>query len=393
MKRITSILVLHFLTITAFAQLSNKPPKATINNAKSIQAKRPVTKDTVVKKTVLLEPVLSAAEKRRKNTLDALSFMLSNFYMIDSDFQERFDALADKKQYISYLPEADTAATVLIKNRYNHTVHKLLISFDSVNVKRIKQYSPVKQNEYADNKNSKWTNQFANSFVFRYDSNGRIEEITSAYKGWETTAHHVTKFMFTYKGNYPDSVVNKDNMNRTRSVAYFNGKLLADSIYFYSYTLPEGVVFLNNKEIYFNQGPKDRIKMHSLEERGYDNYRFLLDSVGKIILSEKRVKNPHYEVENVIINTYNIDSTGLNTGKTYQYSTGTLHENTDSLMGKVIPSFSVFTFNQNGQVIKEYITYHDKCIDSEETVTYTIGEFGFVTESKSVKNVKTKCRD
>jgi len=322
--------------------------------------------------------------------MDLLSIMLEFNGMISSDYKEPYDLMLNKSSNLEYKVETDTSAVVLLKNSMNHTLNKMSVSFDSLKVKRMVQYALIKENSSDNDNNAKWKNELANSFVFKYDS-VRLTTILRAYNGWEDVSWQVDKYLISYKNNLPDSITWKDSALRTRAIAYLNGKQKADSIYLYSYELPKGRVFFLNKSVYLNKSDFE-IQKEVIEKYAGINREKAICDTSHLILYEKRIENPLLHHIEVSIEQYKYDTNGLlSYSKQRKIDTKNANEPTDTLIVKGYPYRSTYLYNDNNQVVKQIITYSDGCIDSEETINYSIGDFGFVTQTTFKKAVKNKC--
>jgi len=369
-------------TTVVHKPVAKKP--ATISNA---------TPEKVAPEKKEPEVVLSPAEKRQRNTLNAISLLLNNSTAIGSDYQEMYDLMTVKTAYCEYSAISDTAAMVYLKNRLNHTIHKLDIRYEQELPRKIYLYSLNKADYYADVKNSKWTNELSYSFQLHYDSLGRLDTVSRAYKGWDDVPHHVEKYTISYKGNFLDSIELKDHMLRKRNVAYFNGKLLADSVYNYAYNTSDFKVFFYDKVLFSTIGSNERTKNRPLDKTGFQFHRMIVDSAGHIVLWETRNKNPHYASIGVTVDVYTFETNGsIKETKSYSASISNAGDATDSIISKQPPYISTYVLNGKNQVVKQEVTFHVRCTDLLETTIYTLGNEGFVTESKTEKKVNTKCR-
>jgi hypothetical protein len=107
-------------------------------------------------------------------------------------------------------------------------------------------------------------------------------------------------------------------------------------------------------------------------------------------------KDLNYGTKEALLDVYAYDSTGrlisIKAYKSSLYVPEATNAAADSVLLTTTPHESTYVYNEQGQVIRRVISYHDKCEDSEETTEFTIGEYGFVTETKSKKDFKFKCR-
>jgi hypothetical protein len=334
---------------------------------------------------------LSPSEKRRLNAINVVSIILSNFYLAYTEQQEQYDVFTDLKFYLDYTNDGHSDGIIFVKNRLNHTVHRMNIHFDSLNPSKIIQYSSVKSHEQSGEQHVRWENTLSNSFQFKYDTSGRITIMVAASKGQEEISHSLRNYHFFYKDRAIDSIVDTDNLHRKRSVAFFNGKAKPDSMYYYGYTIPDGVVYFDKKELYVSKTGNERIKILPNAPGGYAVYRFKFDNMGRITHTEKSTKKDN-RIWVQELSTYGYLPTSIRTGKTYN-STSTALLPADSIVSGSTPHQTTFTVNSKGQVVQEFITYSDACLDTEEIIGYTIGVHGFVTESRSVKKSRKKCTD
>lgn len=385
MKKITLTCIGIFIAFICYSQSAIKKTNSTPGKPSGTIK----SENTIVIK-VKPQRILTPEEIRKKNVMDLLSIMLEFNGMISSDYQEAYDLMLNKSSNLEYKPETDTSAVVLLKNSMNHTLNKMSVSFDSLKVKRMVQYALIKENSSDNDNNAKWKNELANSFVFKYDS-VRLTTILRAYKGWEDVSWQVDKYLISYKNNLPDSITWKDSALRTRAITYFNEKQKADSIYLYSYELPKGRVFFLNKSVYLNKSDFE-IQKEVIEKYAGINREKAICDTSHLILYEKRIENPLLHHIEVSIEQYKYDTNGLlSYSKQRKIDTKNANEPTDTLIVKGYPYRSTYLYNDNNQVVKQIITYSDGCIDSEETINYSIGAFGFVTQTSFKKAVKNKC--
>lgn len=385
MKKITLTCIGIFIASLCFSQTAIKK-----NSSTNIKPGGTIKSENNLAIKEKPQRILTPEEIRKKNVTDLLYIMLDFSNMISSDYKEAYDLILNKSSYLEYRPETNTSAVVLIKNSMNHTLNKIDVSFDSLRVKRMVQYSLVKNNRSENDHNAKWSNEMVYSFVFEYDS-VRLTTIRKAYNGWEDVPHQVVKYFVSYNNGHLDSIVYKDAASRKRAIAYYNEKVRVDSIYFYSYQLPKGTVFFLNKQLYLAKN-NNEIQKELLEKyAGINREKAICDS-SHLILDEKRIENPLLHYIEVTINQYKYDTNGLlSSSEQRSIDTKKVDELTDSLRVKGYPYRSTYFYNGNNQVIKRIITYNDGCIESEEVINYTIDNFGFVTQTTSKKVVKNNC--
>jgi hypothetical protein len=397
MKQLLLAFSFTVVCLTSFSQIKKttavhnpaaKKP-ATIPNATSVKT----SPEKVAPEIKEPEVVLSPAEKRQRHTLNAISQLLNNSTAIGSDYQEMYELMTVKTAYCEYSAISDTAAIVYLKNRLNHTIHKLDIRFEQELPRKIYLYSLSKADSYSDVKNSKWTNGLSYSFQLHYDSLTRLDTVSHAYKGWDDVSHHVQKYTISYKGNFPDSIELKDHMLRKRNVVYFNGKSLADSVYNFAYNTSDFKVFFYDKVLLSTIGSNERTKNRPLDKTGFQFRRMIVDSAGHVILWETRNKNPHYDLIGVTVDVSTFEANGsIKETKRYGASITNAGDATDSIISRQPPYISTYVLNGKNQVVKEEVTFHDRCTDLWETTIYTLDNEGFVTETKTDKKVNTKCR-
>ena len=111
-----------------------------------------------------------------------------------------------------------------------------------------------------------------------------------------------------------------------------------------------------------------------------------------LIELEIRAENPNVHDIKTAINYFHYDENGrLSTSEEYIFNTHKNVNPTDSIIKMASLYKKVYTCDNNSQVLKQIISYHDSCIDSEEVIDYNIGESGFLIETKAKKDVKNKC--
>lgn len=385
MKTITLTCIGIFIALICYSQSAIKKT----NSSPGKPSGSIIAENTIVIKEKP-QRILTPEEIRKKNVMDLLSIMLEFNGMISSDYHVPYDLMLNKSSNLEYKPETDTSAEVLFKNSMNHTLNRISVSFDSLKVKRMVQFALIKENSSDNDNDAKWNNELANSFVFKYDS-ARLTTILKAHNGWEDVAWQVDKYFISYKNNLPDSITWKDSALRTRAIAYFNEKQIADSVYLYSYELPEGRVFFLNKSVYKSKGDFEIQKEVIEKYAGINRKKALCDS-SHLILYEKRIENPlHHQIE-VSMDQYKYDTNGLLSYSVQcKVDTKNANEPTDTLKVKGYPYRSTYLYNENNQVVKQIIAFSDGCIDSEEIITYSIGAWGFVIQTSFKKVVKNKC--
>jgi hypothetical protein len=392
MKQLIFIVPLILAFFVSFSQTNktnsgHKPPvKKTAVQAKA----KPVNEEPAQKQP---EPVLSPAEKRQKNLSNAVALLISNSDMISSEYQEKYEIIPVRTAFLEYQAVSDTSTIVLCKNRMNHTIHKLDVRFIQEYPQKIYLYTLNKTSPYSEVTNAKWQNALTYSFRLQYDSTGKLATMSRAYKDWETTPHQVEHFTIAYRGNLPDSMERTDYMTRKFGVVYFNGKWTADSICRYALAMPEAKMVFYDKTLYVKKANNDCSAKQMFDNVGYLFYRTVSDSAGHLLLQEKRLRKSHQDFVDlhVDVNTFGPDGS-LKETKEYKSSIYNEKDATDSIFSKSTPSISTYTVNDKKQVVTQVIAYHDRCIDKEETITYSIDSDGFITETKLVRNVKNKCR-
>ena len=146
-----------------------------------------------------------------------------------------------------------------------------------------------------------------------------------------------------------------------------------------------------NKSVYTNKSDFE-IQKEVIEKYAGINREKAICDTSHLILYEKRIENPLLHHIEVSIEQYKYDTNGLlSYSKQRKIDTKNANEPTDTLIVKGYPYRSTYLYNDNNQVVKQIITYSDGCIDSEETINYSIGDFGFVTQTTFKKAVKNKC--
>jgi len=392
MKKLIFSVPLAFSFLVSFSQSgkTNSPQKPPVKKAVVPAKAKP--QDAAPVKPV--EPVLSPAEKRQKNLSNVITLFLSYNGMVSSDYQEKYEIIPVRTAFLEYQTVSDTSTIVLLKNRMNQTIHKLDVRFNQEYPQKIYLYSLKKASDYSDVRDSKWKNELTYSFRMQYDSAGKLVTISRAYKDWETTPHQVEHYTIASKGNIPDSMVKTDHMNRKFGVAYFNGKWTVDSIYRYGLLMPANQMVFNDKTIYLKKDNNDRSAKNMFDNvGGYQLHRAVTDSTGHLLLWEERLRQSHRDFIDLLVavNSFGPDGSIKET-KEYKSTFAKEFEPTDSIVSKNIPTISSYTVNEKKQVIKQVMAYHDNCIDKEEIITYSIDPDGFVTETKLVRKIKTKCR-
>jgi hypothetical protein len=380
MKKISLIFIGIFIIAWGYSQNTLKKTNPALNKTK---------KTTNLKNTPAIknkpERILSPQEIREKNVMDWLNIMLDFKNMIECNYNEAYDVISDKKSFLEYRSETDTSATVLIKNVLNQTVNRMVVSFDSIRIKRMVQYALNKKvfyNNEPDN-DTDWKNELANSFVFDYDSN-RVVTIRKATRGWESSPGYIDRYIISYKNNFVDSIVKMDNGSHKNAIAFYNGKLGVDSIYQYNIEVPGGKVRFQNKYIYTNKNGKE-IQKDVVEKYSGINREKAICNNSHLILYETRVETRFQGiVTNIFLHNY--DTNGLLTSSdVYNTDARKPEVPTDTLIVQSIPRHIEYFYNDKKQVIKKVITFSDSFNDFKETVDYFIDDFGFITLTKSVK--------
>jgi hypothetical protein len=245
-----------------------------------------------------------------------------------------------------------------------------------------------------------WITELKYSYFFVYDSThpSRIITIGRANAGLEKIYHQVYKYFLTYTNDALDSVAFKDHDNWTYNCTYYNGKKRPDSIYSYSYYMSTPPVKSIDNIQYFRYDPagsiqKDKLDQSKTPYQGLKSNRMDFSDKGverKLAIS----RDANYGTQELLMNVYGYDSTGhLISDKEYKaplYSKNIAAA--DSMALTTTPHQSSYVYNEQGQVIKRIISYHDKCEDSEETIEYAIDQYGFLTQVRSKLVSNFKCR-
>lgn len=337
------------------------------------------------------ETAPSLADKKQASAINAVTAILLYAPMTYAEQQERFDGWPQFGKYLEYVSESDSVGVVFVKNRLNHTTHKMRISFDSLLPSRILQYSTVRIDEHTDSSYRKWIPELRYSFRPEYNQDGRLDRISSAFKGEENVPHNLREFRFYYRGPAIDSIVDTDNLQRKRSVGYFNGHARPDSIHLYGYTIPDGVVYFDRKEIYISRNVTERSKLSPQGPNGFELTHIQNDSAGRITTFEKQTRNASTQKVHQAIWVFGYSSGSVRTGKKY---TSNSDKAVDfSSITRSTPHISTYTANAKGQVIQEFITYTDDCLDTEQIISFNLDADGFLRQSRSVSKSRKKCND
>lgn len=390
MKKYCLLIICCGISMLSFSQVSKQKiaPKTAVSK-----------KPQPVKEKIAEKKVLTPAEVRRVNTDDLLSLMFTSGQM----FSTPYDIYSDRKKYTEYKDVTDTSATILLKNILGHTTDRILVTYDSTKVKHMLQYANKNKTRNVPDFNTTWTwvTELKYSYFFVYDSihPSRIITIGQANAGLEKVYHQITRYFLTYTNDAVDSVECKDHDNWTFHCIYYNGKKRPDSVYNYSYYMSKPPVKSTeyiDRFRYERTGSiqKDNLYQPKMPYQGLKSYR--MDFSGKGVIDRKMEvsRDLNYGTQEVLMNVYGYDSTGhLISDKEYKsplYITNLAAA--DSVALTTTPHQSSYVYNDQGQVIKKIVSYHDNCEDSEETIEYAIDQYGFLTQVKSTKVSKFKCR-
>ncbi|MEO5563177.1 MAG: hypothetical protein ABIR18_07080 [Chitinophagaceae bacterium] len=401
MKNLCFTIICCSFSISAFTQAPK--PKAPVIVKKTPAATAAKSQQTA-SKTKAIEKVtppapLTQAELRRINTDDLLSFMISCGDM----FNEEHNIYSDRKNYTEYTDLTDSSVTILLKNILGHTINRIFVTYDSAKVKRMVQYKLKKKSYSAQENNAVWITELDYSYFFIYDSTnpGRVLTIGKAGAGLENKDYAVVKYFLTYRNDGVDSVECIDHTQLKYNCVYYNGKKKPENIFHYSYELAGTKPFrvLEYISNYNYEGTiameKQKVLQKKMDYIGFITNRMTSSGKGNVNQDFKMTRNANYSTPDVILTTYSYDSIGhLLAGNEYKSSTSDLtsYSAINYLVSTIKPRQSSYKYNEQGQVIQRTISFHDSCEDSEEVIDYTIGKYGFVTETKSKRDFKFKCR-
>ncbi|MBC7949626.1 MAG: hypothetical protein H7Y42_17195 [Chitinophagaceae bacterium] len=342
--------------------------------------------------TVSAQTQIGSKNSRQEDAINFTHLLLNYPSMAIAEHQEEFDIVPDLDRYLTYQQVADSAATISVRNRMNHLVYIIRVSFDSIRMKRMMVYLPVRQPNFPDIKNAKWKHGLAYMFTFNYNEEGKLVQVRSANKGRADLVHSLREYSIFTSGDRPDSVVGFDNLQRTISVGYFNGYARPDSIYFFSYTIPDGNVLLDRKELYLNTSQRERTKLAPLPMGRMERARVVSDEKGRLFTAEKYITNREGQQLDSKVTTYSYNQLDRLAGAKSWYRSGTPTLASDTSQSSITPHISRFTLNDKGQVVQEHISYLDNCVETDEFITYTLSDDGAVRETRSVRKVKVKCK-
>ena len=363
-------------------------PTQTVKSGQPV-VKKPVTATAVQQKSTPAAKVLTPADIRKINTFGVIAYLI-DFDMFQNDLNESWDVMPMSLWFAEYSPKSADSVVVSLKNKKGQTIHKISIFFDSDRVSRMKQYSLEKNDQSTDINNAKWKQILAYSYRLAYDS-GRVAKIYRSYNGYEDVAHMINTYTFRYKNNALDQIVCTDYEAHLFGIAYYNGKERTDSVYVYGYSN------FDKKSVLMETKRYDRSKTNEMRKESDDQDGRITSIKTKwmkseLIFLEKKVIDIRNGSYNGMLEIFAYDTARVPLSiKKYDIVSVPKESYTDTLIVKGDPYVSIFDYNENKQAVKETMTYRSKCVDIDDTISFTPDANGFIIQTRSNRNVITKC--